>query len=48
MPDDPPGRRADWELADPHGQPIERIREIRDEIRRLVEALVAEKGWGRR
>ena len=28
-----PGRRyLDWELADPVGQPLERVREIRDEI----------------
>lgn len=44
----PAGRRADWSLADPRDQPIERVREIRDEIRALVRALVAEKGWGRR
>jgi arsenate reductase len=44
----PPGRRVDWEIPDPHGQPVERVREIRDEIRHLVEALVVEKGWGRR
>ena len=44
----PPGRRADWHFPDPQGQPIERVREIRDEIRRQVAALVAEKEWGRR
>ena len=34
-------RREDWPLEDPKGKPIERVREIRDEIRRHVEALVA-------
>jgi arsenate reductase len=38
-----PGKRyVDWELEDPAGQPIERVREVRDEIGRRVEALVAE------
>jgi arsenate reductase len=44
----PPGRRADWELADPLGQPIERVRAIRDEIEGKVRALVTEKEWGKR
>ena len=30
----------DWGLPDPKDQPIERVREIRDEIRRRVEALL--------
>jgi arsenate reductase len=33
-------RRDDWLLPDPKGQSIERVREIRDDIRRRVEALV--------
>ena len=38
-----PGKRyLDWELPDPAGQSVERVREIRDEIRRRVEELVAE------
>ncbi len=42
-----PGRRyLDWELDDPAGQPIERVREIRDEIGRRVRALVEELGVG--
>jgi arsenate reductase len=32
--------REDWPLTDPKGQPIERVREIRDEIRARVEALL--------
>jgi arsenate reductase len=38
-----PGKRyLDWELDDPAGQGVEAVRPIRDEIRRRVEALVAE------
>jgi arsenate reductase (thioredoxin) len=38
-----PGKRyIDWELPDPDGQPIEQVREIRDEIARRVQALLAE------
>jgi arsenate reductase len=38
-----PGKRyEDWELTDPAGQPIEVVREVRDEIRTRVEKLVAE------
>jgi len=40
-------RREDWTLADPKGQPPERVRAIRDEIRRRVEQLVATEGWHR-
>lgn len=37
-----PGKRyEDWPLTDPAGQPIDVVREIRDEIRSRVEALVA-------
>lgn len=37
----------DWPLPDPKGQPLERVRQIRDEVRRRVEELVARRGWGR-
>ncbi len=38
-----PGKRyEDWVLDDPAGQSLEAVRPIRDEIRRRVEALVAE------
>jgi protein-tyrosine-phosphatase len=38
-----PGKRyLDWELTDPAGQPIEVVREVRDDIRGRVEGLVAE------
>lgn len=32
----------DWDLKDPHGQPFERVRGIRDEILRRVNCLVDE------
>jgi len=38
-------RRRDWDVPDPHGQPADRVREIRDSIRREVEALIATEGW---
>ena len=42
-----PKEVADWDLDDPHGQPIERVREIRDEIRRRVGTLVGTlDSWG--
>jgi arsenate reductase (thioredoxin) len=38
-----PGKRyIDWDLQDPKGQPIERVREIRDDIAGRVELLVAD------
>ena len=43
-----PGARVqDWPLEDPRGKPAERVREIRDDVRRRVEALIAAEGWGR-
>lgn len=40
-----PGKRyEDWELTDPAGQGIETVRQVRDEIRGRVEALVASLG----
>jgi arsenate reductase len=38
-------RRDDWPLEDPKGQPVGRVREIRDEIRRRVETLLHQEGW---
>ena len=37
--------RDDWPLEDPKGQPIARVREIRDEIRERVERLLEHEGW---
>lgn len=40
-----PGKRyEDWELKDPAGEGIESVREIRDDIRSRIEALVNELG----
>jgi len=40
-----PGKRyLDWELDDPAGRPLERVREIRDEIRRRVTELLSALG----
>src|SRR5262245_50806184 len=36
----PGAKRDDWPLEDPKGKPIERVREIRDEIRDRVQALI--------
>lgn len=38
------GMMEDWGLDDPKGQPIARVREIRDDIERRVHALIAELG----
>jgi arsenate reductase len=35
-------RRDDWPLDDPKGKPLDRVREIRDEIRARVARLVRE------
>lgn len=35
----------DWPLEDPKGMPIERVRGIRDEVRRRVVDLLARHGW---
>ena len=41
-----PGKRyVDWDLPDPAGQRLERVREIRDDIRERVRALVAAERW---
>ena len=37
-------KRDDWPWDDPKGQPIERVRAIRDDIRARVEALVIQEG----
>jgi arsenate reductase len=38
-------RRADWPLEDPKGRPLARVREIRDEVREKVRALLTEEEW---
>ena len=37
-------RRDDWPLDDPKGQPIARVRAIRDDVRTRVEALIVQEG----
>ena len=37
--------RDDWPLEDPKGKSVERVREIRDEIRDRVRGLVARQRW---
>ncbi|AGP33849.1 arsenate reductase [Sorangium cellulosum] len=37
--------REDWPLEDPKGKPVERVREIRDEVRSRVAELVSREGW---
>jgi arsenate reductase len=38
-------RRDDWPLEDPKGKPIERVRQIRDDVARRVRQLVEKEGW---
>jgi arsenate reductase len=38
-------RRMDWPLEDPKGKPVERVREIRDEVRGRVVALLEAEKW---
>ena len=40
-------RRDDWPLEDPKGKPIARVREIRDDVRERVLALLRREGWAR-
>jgi arsenate reductase len=41
----PGAQREDWPLEDPKGKAIARVREIRDEIRDRVRALIEREGW---
>jgi arsenate reductase (thioredoxin) len=38
-------RRDDWPLEDPKGKPVERVREIRDDLKARIEALLDREGW---
>ena len=40
-------KRDDWPLEDPKGKPVERVRQIRDEVRSRVSAFLAREGWAR-
>jgi arsenate reductase len=37
--------REDWPLEDPKGKSAARVREIRDDVRTRVEALIHREGW---
>jgi arsenate reductase len=37
----PPDKTADWELEDPAGKPIEKYREVRDDIEKRVKWLIS-------
>jgi len=39
-------RREDWPLEDPKGKTLERVREIRDDVRQRVVGLIDREGWG--
>ena len=39
--------RDDWPLEDPKGKPVERVREIRDDIKARVEGLLRARSWSR-
>jgi arsenate reductase len=43
----PGALREDWPLDDPNGQPLERVRQLRDEIRERVAAMLCHNGWMR-
>ena len=38
--------RDDWPLDDPKDQPLEIVRQVRDDIERRVKALIQERKWG--
>jgi arsenate reductase len=40
-------RRMDWPLEDPKGKTVERVREIRDEVRARVAALLVAEKWAK-
>jgi arsenate reductase (thioredoxin) len=43
-----PGLRVeDWPLEDPKRKPAEKVREIREDVRRRVQALIDANGWSR-
>jgi len=38
-------RRMDWPLEDPKGKPIERVREIRDDVKARIVQLLETEAW---
>jgi arsenate reductase (thioredoxin) len=43
----PGAEHQDWPIDDPKNLPMERVREIRDEIAARIEELVRARSWGR-
>jgi arsenate reductase len=41
----PEVERDDWPLEDPKGKPIERVRQIRDDVEARVRTMLASRGW---
>lgn len=39
--------RDDWPLEDPKGKPVERVREIRDDVKARITRLLEREGWQR-
>ena len=39
-------RREDWPLEDPKAKPVERVRQIRDDVRARIVDLIAREGLG--
>ena len=37
--------RVEWDIPDPKGQPVERVRSIRDTVRAHVEQLIDKHSW---
>ena len=44
----PGAKLHDWPLEDPKGKPVEKVRAIRDDVRRRVTEFVAAQGWSRK
>ena len=44
----PGAKREDWNLPDPKGQPLEHVRQIRDEIQEKVDEMVKANACGRK
>jgi arsenate reductase len=43
----PGAERDDWPLEDPKGKPVERVRQIRNDVEGRVRKLLVERGWAR-
>ncbi|HEX8824252.1 MAG TPA: arsenate reductase ArsC [Archangium sp.] len=40
-------KRDDWPLEDPKGKPVERVRQIRDEVRSRISSFLEREGWAK-